>query len=57
MKRIAERLKERLDNMTEEEKAQEWEELKKYNEIGPTVDEYLSYWRNIMKNKGNENLI
>lgn len=54
MKRVAERLKERLHNMTEEEKAQEWEELKKYNEIGPTVDEYLSYWRNIMKNKGNE---
>lgn len=28
--------------MTAEEKQQQWERLKKYNEVGPTVEEYMA---------------
>ena len=41
MKEVYEKLVENLSSMTPEEKEKEWEELKKYNEIGPEVKEIL----------------
>jgi len=41
MSDLLKRLQERLDSMTQEELDQEWEELKKYNDCGPTVEEYF----------------
>ena len=40
-KEVYEKLLENLANMTPEEKKQDWEEFKKYNEIGPEVKEIL----------------
>lgn len=41
MKEVYEKLIKNLASMTPEEKEKEWEELKKYNEIGPSVEEIL----------------
>lgn len=41
MKKVYEKLLKNLASMTPEEKRKEWEELKKYNEIGPEVKEIL----------------
>ena len=41
MSKILEELKKKLDSMTQEELDEEWERLKHYNEIGPTVEEYF----------------
>ena len=41
MSKILEDLKKKLDSMTQEELDEEWERLKHYNEIGPTVEEYF----------------
>ena len=41
MKEVYEKLIENLASMTPEEKEKEWEEIKKYNEIGPEVKEIL----------------
>ena len=41
MKEVYEKLLENLANMTPKEKEKEWEELKKYNEIGLEVKELL----------------
>ena len=41
MKKVYEKLIENLASMTPEEKIEEWEELKNYNEIGPEVKEIL----------------
>ena len=41
MSNMVERLREHLASMTEEEKQAEWEELKKWNDVGPTMDEYI----------------
>lgn len=41
MSKWLEELKKKLDSMTKEELDQEWEKLKPYNDIGPTVDEYF----------------
>lgn len=41
MKKIYEKLLKHLASMTPEEKERDWEELKKYNEIGPSVEEIL----------------
>lgn len=41
MSKLIEELKKKLDSMTQEELDQEWEELKKYNDYGPTVEEYF----------------
>lgn len=38
---IAEQLRKHFEEATQEELDKEWEELKHWNEIGPTVDEYL----------------
>ena len=35
MKEVYEKLLENLSNMTPEQKKEEWEELKRYNDIGP----------------------
>lgn len=42
MKTLYEKLIEQLEAMTPQQVEAEWEELKVYNEIGPTVDEYIS---------------
>ena len=41
MKEVYEKLIENLASMTPEEKEKEWEEFKKYNNIGPEVKEIL----------------
>ena len=41
MKEVYEKLLENLASMTPEEKEKEWKELKKYNNIGPFVEEIL----------------
>jgi len=41
MGKIAERLKKRLESMTQEELDAKWEEHKHYNEVGPTCGEYF----------------
>ena len=41
MKEVYEKLLENLASITPEEKEKEWEEFKKYNEIGPEVKELL----------------
>ena len=41
MGKFAENLKKKFDSMTQEELNNEWEKLKHYNEIGPSVEEYL----------------
>lgn len=40
MGKLAENLKKKFESMTQEELDQEWEKLKHYNEIGPSVEEY-----------------
>ena len=41
MDKIADALKKKFESMSQEELDAEWEELKHWNEIGPTVDEYF----------------
>ena len=41
MGKFAESLKKKFESMTQEELDAEWEELKHWNEIGPTTDEYF----------------
>ena len=41
MSKILEELEEKLNSMTQEELDAEWEELKKFNNVGPTVEEYF----------------
>lgn len=41
MSKWLEELKKKLDSMSREELDAEWEELKHYNDCGPTVDEYF----------------
>ena len=41
MKKVYEKLIKHLSSMTSKEKERDWEELKKYNEIGPSVKEVL----------------
>jgi len=50
---IVEQLRQHLASITEEEKQKEWDELKKWNDVGPTVKEYIQY----LKDRGlyNEN--
>ena len=38
---LAQRLKAELESMTQEELEAKWEELKHWNEVGPTIEEYL----------------
>lgn len=39
---IVEALKKHLAETPKEQLDKEWEELKKWNDVGPTVDEYIS---------------
>lgn len=41
MSKIIDELKKKLDSMSQEELDAEWKKLKKYNMMGPTVDEYI----------------
>ena len=41
MGKFAENLKKKFESMTQEEINQKWEKLKHYNEIGPSVKEYI----------------
>ena len=41
MDKIIEQLKEHFANTPQEVLEQEWKEYIKYNEIGPTIDEYI----------------
>ena len=41
MKEVYKKLLENLANMTSEQKVEEWEALKKYNDIGPEVKEII----------------
>jgi len=41
MGKISDALKKRLESMSQEELDVEWEKLKQWNDIGPTVEEYF----------------
>jgi len=41
MSKIVENLKKKLNSMSQEELDTEWEKLKKYRDVGPTIDEYI----------------
>ena len=41
MKEVYEKLLENLSNITPEQKKEEWEELKRYNDIGPEASEVI----------------
>ena len=41
MKEVYEKLLENLSNMTPEQKKEEWEELKRYNYIGPEASDVI----------------
>ena len=48
---LLQQLKDYFDNTPREIIEKEWHEYKKYNEIGPTVDEYLEYVNKIKQIK------
>lgn len=48
MKEVYEKLLQRLAEMTPEEKAEEWEALKAFNEIGPEAESYLETVRKML---------
>lgn len=41
MNKILEELEEKLNSMSQEELDAEWAELEKWNNVGPTVEEYF----------------
>lgn len=49
MDSIIKQLKEHFANTPQEVLEQEWKEYSKYNEIGPTIDEYLKAVENSKK--------
>ena len=54
MKEVYEKLLENLANMTPEQKVEEWEVLKSYNDMGPEVENYL---KSVMAVLINESLV
>lgn len=46
MNSISERLRKHFEESTPEELQKEWNELKHWNEIGPTCDEYFESLKN-----------
>lgn len=42
MSKLLEELQKKLDSMSQEELDAEWEDLKKLNNVGPTVEEYFN---------------
>lgn len=56
MKEVYEKLLENLSNMTPEQKKEEWEELKRYNGIGPEASEVIAEnMSNVLVGFRNEN--
>ena len=49
---ILQKLEEYFKNTPKEQLDKDWEELKKYNEIGPDVDEYLKSVEESIKKYG-----
>lgn len=47
METVLEKLQKQLQNSTQEELDKEWEELKEWNEIGPSVEEYVQEIRGL----------
>ena len=47
MKTVLEKLQKQLQNSTQEKLDKEWEELKEWNEIGPSVEEYAQEIREL----------
>lgn len=47
MNEMVKEFQETLDSMTKEELDALWDELKVYNNIGPTVSEYFKYLKRI----------
>ena len=43
MGKVYDKLKQYFNTTPKEQLQKDWEKLKKYNEIGPTVEEYLNY--------------
>lgn len=43
MEKVYDKLKQYFNTTPKEQLQKDWEKLKKYNEIGPTVEEYLNY--------------
>lgn len=41
MEKVYDKLKQYFNTTPKEQLQKDWEKLKKYNEIGPTVEEYL----------------
>lgn len=52
-KKISESLKEHLQNASKEELDKEWEELKVWNDVGPSVTDYI----NQIKEMNNEETV
>lgn len=51
MKRVYEKLIKDISKMTPEQKKEEWECLKRFNDVGPTVEEYLNMNKEILKDE------
>ena len=49
-----EALKEYFNNTPKEQLEKDWEEIKQYQNIGPTVDEYVEYVKRIKKSIKNK---
>ena len=52
MKKVFESLKNYFENTPNEQIEKDWEELKKYNEIGPDIEEFLFVQKTIRKRHG-----
>lgn len=51
MEIVYKKLLENLSKMTPEQKSKEWESLKRFNDIGPDIEEYLIMVKGIMMNE------
>lgn len=55
MKKVFESLKNYFENTPSEQIEKDWEELKKYNEIGPDIEEFLFVQKQFAKDMENQN--
>lgn len=51
MKQVYEKLIKDISKMTPEQKKEEWECLKRFNDVGPTFEEYLNMNKEILKDE------
>lgn len=51
MEKVYEKLLKDISKMTPEQKKEEWECLKRFNDVGPTVEEYLIMAKEILKDE------